>query len=73
MKPQSMKPQSLMFSREIYELFKEQKQPPQMFYKKTYNFINKRLQHMYFPVKTAKLFRALILKNICERQVSSSF
>ena len=32
---------------------------------KTCNFIKKRLQHRSFPVKTAKLLRARVLKNIC--------
>ena len=31
------------------------------------NFIKKRLQHWYFPVKFAKFSRTLILKNLCER------
>ena len=31
------------------------------------NFIKKRLQHRYFPVKFAKFLRTPILKNICER------
>ena len=31
------------------------------------NFIKKRLQHTYFPVKIGKFFRAPILENICER------
>ena len=31
------------------------------------NFIKKRLQHRYFPVKFAKLLRTPILKNICKR------
>ena len=33
------------------------------------NFIKKRLQHRYFPMKFAKFFRISILKNICERQL----
>ena len=31
------------------------------------NFIKKRLQYRYFPVKFAKFLRTPILKNICER------
>ena len=31
------------------------------------NFIKKRFQHMYFPVKFVKFLTTLILKNICER------
>ena len=31
------------------------------------NFIKKRLQHRYFPVKIAKFLRTITLKNICER------
>ena len=33
----------------------------------TCNFVKKRLQHRYFPVKFAKFLRTPILKNICER------
>ena len=32
-----------------------------------WNFIKKRLQHRYFPVKFAKFLRTPILKSICER------
>ena len=32
-----------------------------------YNFIKKRLRYKCFPVKLAKFFRTLILKNICGR------
>ena len=32
----------------------------------TCNFIKKRLQHRYFPVKFAKFLTTSILKNICE-------
>ena len=31
------------------------------------NFIEKRIQHRYFPVNIAKFLRTPILKNICER------
>ena len=31
------------------------------------NFIKKRLQHRYFPVKTAKFLKTPFLKNIYER------
>ena len=31
------------------------------------NFIKKRLQHSYFPVKFTKFLRTPILKNICQR------
>ena len=34
---------------------------------KTCNFIKKRLQHRFFPMKFAKSYRTPILKNICER------
>ena len=36
---------------------------------KACNFISNRLQHMCFPVNIAKLFKASILKNICQRQL----
>ena len=32
-----------------------------------YNFIKKRLQHWYFPVKFAKFLPTSILKNTCQR------
>ena len=59
--------------------FSEQKQP-RVFYKKAVlknfilkacNFINKRLQHMCFPVNIVKLLMAPILKNIYERLLLS--
>ena len=34
---------------------------------KVYDFIKKRLQHSYFPVKFAKFRRTPILKNFCKR------
>ena len=34
---------------------------------KACNFIEKRLQHRRFPVKSSKLLRTPILRNICER------
>ena len=34
---------------------------------KACNFIKKRLQHWYFPIKFPKFLRTSILKNICER------
>ena len=36
------------------------------------NFIKKRIQHKYFPAKLAKFLRTPILKNICERLLSST-
>ena len=50
-----------------------QKQPPEMFCEKrceglkSCNFIEKRLQHRFFPVKFEKILRTLFLKNICEQ------
>ena len=34
---------------------------------RAFNFIKKRFQRVFFPVKFAKFFRTPILKNICER------
>ena len=34
---------------------------------KTCNFIKKRLEHSYFPVKFANCLKTPFLKNICER------
>ena len=75
-----------MFSWECMFLLKQEKQPPEVFSKKSFlknftiftkkhlcwslfgvfgvNFIKKKLQHKYFPVKITKFLRAPILKNI---------
>ena len=50
-----------------------QKRPREMFCEKrceglkSCNFIEKRLQHRFFPVKFEKILRTLFLKNICEQ------
>ena len=50
-----------------------QKQPPEMFCEKrcedlkSCSFIEKRLQHRFFPVKFEKVLGTLFLKNICEQ------
>ena len=36
------------------------------------NFIKKRLQHRWFPVKFAKFLAAPILKNICEKLLQAN-
>ena len=63
-----MKPLPLMFSWEIYKFFKTAEKVTRSFLEKNpATLLKKRLQHRYFPVKIAKLFRTPILKNICER------
>ena len=58
----------------IEHLWWLQKQPPEVFYKRTfkiffqaYNFIKKRRQHRCSPVNIAKFLRAPISTNICEK------
>ena len=65
-KTKYMRPSPLMFSWEIYKLFKIAEVPvPKL--KKICNFIKKRLHHRCFPVTIAKLLRTPISKNICEQ------